>query len=192
MSVGGTVVRALALIWPLGLYLCVCELLDYFLIGTSAEAVFRPKLGWRLLRWIAIAGCSIVLWQRFHGAQQVPNSPPAWVFLVLLFFWFFWPRTVLADATGVSSCGLFGFRTRSIPWSEVSRIASDWQEQRLTWNLFTPIWTFMGTSVTVIGRNGVRVQHGVTNQGQAAFLDALRRYLPSQVFDAGLYDWHPR
>jgi hypothetical protein len=68
---------------------------------------------------------------------------------------------------------------------------SDWQEERLTFNLFTSIWTFMGTSVTVRSRDGVSIQHGVVNRKQGLFLDALRRYLPPETFDPGVYDWHP-
>jgi hypothetical protein len=49
----------------------------------------------------------------------------------------------------------------------------------------------MGTSVTVTSRDGANIQHGVVNRNQGLFLDALRRYLPPEVFDAGLYDWHP-
>ncbi|MGH2508132.1 MAG: hypothetical protein ACRDHZ_12115 [Ktedonobacteraceae bacterium] len=73
----------------------------------------------------------------------------------------------------------------------MSRISSDWQEERLTINLFTPIWTFMGTSINVISRDGASIQHGVVNRHQGPFLDALRRNLPNQTFDPGLYDWHP-
>ena|ERR1700676_1166062 len=35
------------------------------------------------------------------------------------------------------------------------------------------------------------VLHGVVNQKQDLFLDALRRYLPPEALDPGLYDWHP-
>ena len=49
---------------------------------------------------------------------------------------------------------------------------SDWQEERLTVNLFTPIWTFMDTSVTVTSRDGASIQHGVVNSKQGYFLDA--------------------
>jgi len=49
----------------------------------------------------------------------------------------------------------------------------------------------MGTSLTVKSRDGVSIQHGVVNRKQGLFLDAIRRYLPAEAFDAGLYDWHP-
>jgi hypothetical protein len=166
-------------------------LVEYFLIRRGADAVFPPKLGWRLLRWVAIAGCIVGLWERLHGNTGGPNGWPSWLYVLLLFIWISWPRTVLVDSSAVSSCSLFGFRRRSFPWGEVSRVTSDWQEARLNWNLFTMIWTFMGTSITVTSRNGVSVEHGVVNRAQGLFLDALRRHLQREVFDAGLYDWHP-
>jgi hypothetical protein len=97
---------------------------------------------------------------------------------------------VLVDSSAVSSCSLFGLNRSPIYWGEVSRVASDWEEERLTFNLFTVIWTFMGTSVTVTSRNGPSIQHGVVNRKQGLFLDALRRYLPREAFDPGIYDWH--
>jgi hypothetical protein len=113
------------------------------------------------------------------------------VYVLLLLLWVFWPRTVLIDSSAVSSCSIFGFRRRQIVWGQVSRITSDWEEEPLFVNLFTPIWKFMGTSVTVTSRDGVSIQHGVVNRKQGLFLDGLRRYLPPEAFDAGIYDWHP-
>jgi hypothetical protein len=174
-----------------GLYLVVCEVFDYFVIRRKTEAVFPPKLGWRLLRLTAIAGCIAGIWDRLHTTTRGPGGWPLWLYVVLLFFWIFWPRTLLVDSSAVSSCSLFGFARRSIPWNDASRVSSDWEETPLTWNLFTMLWTFMGATVTVTSRNGASVQHGVVNRAQGLFLDALRRYLPREAFDAGLYDWQP-
>jgi hypothetical protein len=173
------------------LYLVACEVFEYFLIRRRAEVVFPPKLGWRLLRLTAIAWCIAGIWGRLHGSATGPGGWPLWLYVVLLFFWIFWPRTVVVDSSTVSSCSLFGFGRRSILWNDASRVSSDWEETRLAWNLFTVLWTFMGTSVTVTGRSGASVQHGVINRAQGLFLDALRRYLPREAFDAGLYDWRP-
>ena len=183
--------QALPLILAVGLYLGACELVEYLLVRRQAAEVFPPKLGWRLLRWFGIAGCIAGIVDRLHRNVVRPNSWPIWVYVLLLLFWVFWPRTASVDSSAVSSCSLFGFARRSIHWGEVSRITSDWQEQRLAFNLFTAIWTFMGTRVNVTSREGASIQHGVVNQKQGAFLDALRRYLPRDVFDSGLYDWHP-
>jgi hypothetical protein len=180
----------LPLICAVVLYLGVCELIEHLLVRRHAQEVFPPKLGWRLLRWVGVAGCIAGAMERLHGKTGRPNDLPVWFYLLLLLFWISWPRTVLVDSSGVASCSLFGFRRRSIIWGQVSRITSDWQEQRLSWGL-TAIWTFMGTSVTVTNRDGVRIQHGVVNQKQGLFLDAIRRYLPPEAFDPGLYDWHP-
>jgi hypothetical protein len=93
---------------------------------------------------------------------------------------------VMVDSSALSSCTLFGLRRGSIPWAEVYRISSDWQEQQLIWGLI-----LMGYSVTVRGRNGSTVQNGVVNKDQGGFLNALRRFVPREAFDPGLYDWHP-
>lgn len=179
----------LPIIWVVVLYFGACELVEYLAVRRQAAEVFPPKLGWRLLRWVGIAGCIAGIVERLHG-NAGPKSWPIWIYALLLLFWLFWPRTVLVDSSAVSSCSLFGFRRRSIPWGEVSRISSDWQEERLSWG-FTMIWTFMGTSVTATSRDGASIQHGVIHRHQGLFLDELRRYLPRQAFDPGLYDWHP-
>lgn len=183
--------QALPLICVVGLYLVACELVEFLIVRRQAADTFPPKLGWRFLRWFGIAVCIAGVVERLHQKAARPNDWPLWLYVLLLLFWIFWPRTVLVDSSGVSSCSLFGFRRRSILWGQVSRITSDWQEERLTVNLFTPIWTFMGTSVTVTSRDGASIQHGLVNSKQGYFLDALRRYLPSEAFDPGLYDWHP-
>jgi hypothetical protein len=184
--------HALPLICAVGLYLGACELADYLLIRRRSGEVFPPKLGWRFLRWFGIAGCIAGTVERMQSNAAKPSDWPLWLYALLLLFWISWPRTVFVDSSGVSSCSLFGFRRRSILWGQVSRITSDWQEERLTFNLFTPIWTFMGTSVTVTSRDGISIQHGLVNRKQGLFLDALRRYVPPEAFDAGLYDWHPQ
>jgi hypothetical protein len=172
------------------LYWCACELVEYLIVRRHTIEVFPPKLGWRLLRWSGIVGCIVGVVEQLPRNTARPNDWPLWLYLLFLLFWICWPRTVLVDSSTVSSCSLFGFRRRQILWGQVSRITSDWQEERLMFNLFTPIWTFMGTSITVTSRDGASIQHGVVNQKQGLFLDALRRYLPPDDFDAGLYDWH--
>jgi hypothetical protein len=183
--------QALPLICAVVLYLGACELVEYLLVRRQAGEIFPPKLWWRFLRWFGIAGCIAGVVERLHRNAAKPNDWPLWLYALLLLFWISRPRTVSVDSSGASSCSLFGFRRRSILWSQVSRIMSDWQEERLTFNLFTSIWTFMGTSVTVRSRDGVSIQHGVVNRKQGLFLDALRRYLPPETFDPGIYDWHP-
>jgi hypothetical protein len=92
---------------------------------------------------------------------------------------------VLVDSFGVSSRSMFGLFRRAIPWAEVNRVGSDWQEEHFRF------WTFTGYNVTVIGRDGSRIEHGLVNTDQARFLNALRRFVPRETFDAGLYEWHP-
>jgi len=183
--------QVLRLVCVVGLYWSACELIEYLVVRRHAAQTFPPKLGWRLLRWSMIAWCIAGIVERLHQNSRQPDEWPVWAFVLLLLFWVVWPRTVLVDSLAVSSCSLLGIRRRQIVWGQVSRITSDWEEQRLSINLVTAIWTFMGTSVTVTSRDGVSIQHGVLNRKQAVFLDALRRYLPRETFDVGLYDWRP-
>lgn len=173
------------------LYFGVCELADYFLVRRQAGQAFRPKLGWRLLRWFSIAASVAAIWGKVHGTVARAKGWPLWVYVLLLLFWIFWPRSVLVDSSGISSSSLFGIFRRSILWAQTSRIGSDWQEENLSVNFFQAIWTFMGTRITITSRDGISIQHGVVNRKQGMFLDALRSHLPREVFDPGLYDWHP-
>jgi len=183
--------HVLPLVCAAGIYWGACELVEYLVVRRRSLEIFPPKLGWRFLRWTGIAGCLVGIGDRLPQNSVRANEWPLWVYMLLFLFWLSWPRTVLVDSLAVSSCSLFGLRRRQILWGQVARITSDWQEERLTVNLFTPIWTFMGTSVTVTSRDGVRIQHGLVNQKQSSFLDSVRRYVPRDAFDPGLYDWHP-
>lgn len=183
--------RILPLICVIVLYLGACELVEFLLVRIQAGEVFPPKLGWRLLRWCGIAQCIAGIVGRLHRTVERSDTGPILFYLFLLVIWAYWPRTVRVDSSSVSSSSLFGFNRSAIHWGEVSRVTSDWQEEKLTYNLFTVIWTFMGTSINVASRYGPSIQHGVVNQRQGLFLDALRRNLPADVFDPGIYDWHP-
>ena len=170
-------------IYIIALYLLICETAEYFLARRRGAEVFPPKMGFRLLRWTGLALCVV-------GIVSYDKSR-SWAMLALcaLFFavWMRWPRTVLVDSLDVSSCSLFGLFRRSIPRAEVGRVSSDWQEV----HFFRLFWTFTGYSVTVTGRDGSRIEHGLVNTNQGRFLDALRRFVPREAFDAGLYEWHP-
>jgi len=165
------------------LYFGGCECSDFFLTRQPGAESFRPKLWVRFVYWSVIA--------IFIGGLVVNLQQRSWLSVwlgVLLVFVVLRLRTVFVDSEGISSCGLLGTRRRSIPWSEVSRISSDWQEEYMSRARLPAI---TGYSVTVTGRTGNKIEHSVLNTGQARFLDALRRYVPREVFDPGLYDWHP-
>lgn len=166
--------------YVIGLYLVACEIAEYFLVRRHDSEVFPPKIGFRLLRWFGIAFCI----DRISSNDKSLN----WMlilYVVLLVVCLRWPRTMLVDSSGVSSSGVFGLFRRAIPWTEVKQVSSDWQEEHFRF------WTFTGYSVTVIGRDGSGIEHGLINTDQARFLNALRRFVPREAFDAGLYDWHP-
>ena len=111
--------QALPLICVVGLYLVACELVEYLIVRRQAADIFPPELGWRFLRWFGIAACIAGVVERLHQKTARPNDWPLWLYVLLLLFWIFWPRTVLVDSSGVSSCSLFGFRRRSILWGQV-------------------------------------------------------------------------
>jgi hypothetical protein len=173
------------LICSVGLYLAVCELIEYQLVRRKAGEIFPPKLGWRLFRWFGIAACIDGIFVSVR-----PLSWTIFLYFGFLILWLRWPRTVLVDSACVSSCGLFGLMNHLIAWGDVSQVSSDWQEQKLRSGLDV-LWTFTGYCVTVRGRDGSTIQHSIVNKDQGRFLNALRRFVPREAFDAGLYDWHP-
>jgi hypothetical protein len=166
------------------------ELSDFALGRRASGEFFPPKIGWRLLRALMIVGSVAGIAAGLHDRPPSEKNVPVWVFALLLLFWLLWLRTVRVDSSGVFSSGLFGSFSRAIPRANVARITSDWEDRRLQGGA-TTLWTFTGTRITVKARDGGEISHGVRNQNQRGFLDALRRHLPAAQFDAGLYDWHP-
>jgi hypothetical protein len=179
--------QLLQIISIVGVYLLLCETLEYVTVRRKGVAVYPPKIGWRLARWLAIAlGAFIVAAHLFHQHQSQSNDAPLWLGLLFILLGAVWPRTVRADASGISSCSTFGFRERTIRWDEVKAINSDWEEVRTHYG-----FTFMGTRIYVLSRTGSQIVHGIVQSRQARFLDELRNYLPREAFAAGLYEWHP-
>jgi hypothetical protein len=177
---------ALRVIVFAGLYLAACEILEFVIVRRHGADAFPPKMGWRLIRWIVIAVAIVSIGQRFYEKQSQLGDAPLWLTLCFLLLGAVWPRTVLVDNDGISSCSTFGFRHCAIPWTEVSKIASDWEEVSTRFG-----FRFMGTRIYVLSRSGTRITHGVVQSRQGKFLDDLRRYLPRTVFEVGLYDWQP-
>jgi len=170
----------------IGLYLTACEFVEYLIVRRYGNDIYRPKLRWRLIRSVILGFALLAIGERLHGYQPQPKDMPLWVAFSLLVLGAIWPRTVWIDNAGVYSCGTFGFQSRGIPWSEVSRIDSDWEEVR------SPLgFRQMGTRITVLSRSGTHISHGVVQSSQSEFLDTLRRYLAREAFAPGLYDWHP-
>jgi hypothetical protein len=180
----------LHLVWISGLYFATCELIDYLAVRKHLAEVFPPKLGWRLCGWFWVAASLIATAATLLAPEAGISRWWALLWAFSFYYWFTWFRTVLVDSSGVSSCGIFGLSRRYIPWGDVSRVTFDWQEESIGIG-FDRIRAFLGTRLTVVSRNGVSVEHGVIHGHQGMFLDALKRYLPRQVFDTGVYDWHP-
>ncbi len=177
----------LKVISVVGVYLVVCEAVEYVTARRKGVGVYPPKIGWRLVRWLAIgSGIFVIAARLLHEHQSQSNDAPLWLGICFLLFGVVWPRTVRVDTSGISSCSTFGFRGRTIRWDEVKGINSDWEEVRTHYG-----FTFMGTRIYVLSRTGSQIIHGIVQSRQARFLDELRTYLPREVFAAGLYEWHP-
>ncbi|HLW97945.1 MAG TPA: hypothetical protein VKR82_04815 [Candidatus Acidoferrales bacterium] len=176
-----------------GVIFIACDTIDRLIVKMRSGDIFRPKMGWRILYWFwADVFVAFSLSSPYWNTG--PNRLPLWNFVAMILIglvWIAsWPRTLIADCSGISSCSIFGLGLRTVPWAEVSRVSSDWQEEYIKWG-FDRIWTFMGTSLTVTSRDGASIQHGLMNRRQGQFLDVLRRYVPRDAFDPGIYDWHP-
>ena len=170
------------------LFLSVLEVFEFFAVRKEGSDVFAPKLGWRLFYFVLIAVGLIWLSESLAGASQT-HDKASWVDLLVLFvFVIMRPKTVVVSSVGLASYGLYGFRRRFIPWAEAARVSSDWQEERLG-SRFP--FTFTGYGVTVIGRDGSRIEHSIYLRRQGRFLDDLRQHVPATEFDPGLFDWHP-
>jgi hypothetical protein len=139
-----------------------------------------------MLRWIFIALALATIGQRLYGRQPEPGDAPLWVAVCFLFAGAIWPRTVLTDADGISSYATFGIRRRMIPWTDVCKVTSDWEEVQTRLG-----FRFLGTRIYVLSRDGSRIAHGIVQSRQAKFLDELRKHLPRETFAPGLYDWRP-
>jgi hypothetical protein len=170
----------------IGIYLLACEILEFMVVRKHAADTFPPKLGWRMLRWIFVALALAAIGQRFYGQKPEPGDAPIWVAFCLLFVGVIWPRTVLVGADGISSCATFGIRRRMIPWIDVGKVTSDWEEVQTRLG-----FRFLGTRIYVLSRDGSRIAHGIVQSRQAKFLDELRKHLPRETFAPGLYDWRP-
>jgi hypothetical protein len=148
--------------------------------------VFPPKIGWRLFYWLLMSISLFGALVYTRSSHSAPSDPPRWLGIALvLAVPLVRPATLVASPGALACYSLYGLRRKLIPWSEASRVSSDWQEMK------TREWTFMGYRVTVTGRDGTRIQHDIQQTRQGRFLDSLREHLPASAFDHGLYDWHP-
>jgi hypothetical protein len=167
------------------LFLSVLEVFEFFAVHKEGSDVFAPKLGWRLFYFVLVAAGLIWLSEGLASAGQT-HDKAQWVDLLVLFvFVIMRPKTVVVSSAGLASYGLYGFRRRFIPWVEVARVSSNWQEEGYKF------WVFMGYGVTVTGRDGTRIEHSIYLRRQGRLLDDLRQHVPATEFDPGLFDWHP-
>jgi hypothetical protein len=170
------------------LFLFLLEVFESFSVRKEATNVFSPKAGWRLFYLLMIAGFVFPLIQHLEGMSAGPRDLPVWVCVLLLFgLLFARPRTLAINSAGISSYSLYGLRHTFIPWTQVSSVTSDWQEEG------GGLWRWMarGYSVTVTGRDGTSIEHTLYLRHQGRFLDDLRQRVPAVAFAPGLFDWHP-
>lgn len=174
-------VRVLILV----LFLAMLEISELFAVRREGSDVFAPKIGWRLFYFITIVAFLNISIEHVRSAPHPPAGPPLWFsLLALLLFVFARPQSLVVSSQGLASYRLWGFSRRFIPWTEVSGVTSDWEEQA------TRVWTFMGYKVAVTSRDGTRIEHTILHKRQGKFLDDLRQFVPATAFAPGLFDWH--
>ena len=162
------------------------EIFESTIARKEATHVFYPKLGWRLFYFVMIGTSVFLLVLRLSGEREPSDQSLLWICVVLLCSLLVRPKTLVTNAAGLTSFGLYGFRRRFIEWNAVSIVTSDWQEGG--GGIFQ--WFYRGYCVAVVGRDGTHVDHSVLQGRQGRFLDDLRAHLNKDVFAPGLYDWH--
>ena len=168
------------------------EIVESVIVRKEATHVFSPKVGWRCFFFVAIALDLFGFIYLLSPTHRSPNGAPLWwPLLFLLILLFTRPKSLVANSEGLSSYGWYGLRRRFIRWSDASAVTSDWEEERLSQNFLTLLWVFTGYSVTVTGRDGIRMVHTILLRHQSKFLDNLRLHIPARAFAPGLFDWHP-
>lgn len=160
------------------LFLLSLEGFEFLRVRRESSDVFSMKLGYRLFYFLLIWGLLLAVWQR--------QTNPMWPYLLGLgTLVLIRPNTLAITHSGAASYTLWGLHRRFVAWSDVLRVTSDWEEENFKF------WTFTGYKVSVIGRDGTRIDHTIFHRHQAKFLDDLRAHTAISKFAPGLADWHP-
>jgi hypothetical protein len=168
------------------------EIFESAVVRKESTVVFSPKAGWRLFFYVVIVHLVFRSIYYVPSAHRAAEGAPLWWFLLFLAISLLArPKTLVVNSTGLASYSWYGLRRRFIPWTDVSSVTSDWEEERLTYNLSTLLWVFTGYSITVTGQDATRIVHTILVRGQRKFLDTLRQHIPASAFAPGLFDWHP-
>lgn len=167
-------------------FVLALEAFEYFAVHKESSDVFAMKFGWRIFYFVLLGVLLVSIWQYPWGAHRPAHAAPLWLLLALAIVLVLTrPNTVVTNSSGLASYGLWGLRRRFIAWTDVGRIASDWEEEHFK------VWTFTGYTVSVIGLDGTRIDHTIFLRGQGRFLDDLRQRVRAERFAPGLADWHP-
>jgi hypothetical protein len=168
------------------------EIFESAVVRKQSTVVFSPKAGWRFFYFIVVVLLVFRTIYYLLSAHRAAEGAPLWWFpLLLAILLLVRPKTLVVNSTGLASYSWYGLRRRFIPWTGVSSVTSDWEEERLTYNLLTLLWVFTGYSITVAGQDATRIVHTILMRDQRKFLDVLRQHVPASVFAPGLFDWHP-
>jgi hypothetical protein len=170
------------------LFLLFLEVSESLIVRKDATQIYPPKIGWRLVYFLIIADLLYDLIGYAPGMQSTSKGFPLWFCVpFLLALLVIRPRTIASESNGLASYSLYGLRHSFIPWSQVSSVTSDWQEEgNIWWG-----WFARGYSVVVTGRDGTRIENTLYLSRQGKFLDDLRQHVPAVAFAPGLFDWHP-
>jgi hypothetical protein len=168
-------------------FLLFLEVTEFLIVRKEATNIYPPKIGWRLVYFLIIAGLLYDLIGYAAGMQSTSRGFPLWSCVFLRALLVIRPRTITSNSTGLASYSLYGLRHSFISWSQVLNVTSNWQEEGSSfWG-----WMARGYSVTVTGRDATRIEHTLYLSHQGKFLDDLREHAAAVAFAPGLFDWHP-
>jgi hypothetical protein len=164
------------------------EIVELVAVRREHAELFPPKIGWRIIFFVAGMGTAWVAIVMLPGIRITSEKGLELPVLIIVMLWFFRPKTLAINGSGLTFYRFYGLKGSFISWDEVARVASRWEDagDRNLWAMLV-----RSPTVTVTGRDGTTVKFSYTNEGIGRFMDALRERVPRSAFDEGLYDWKP-
>jgi hypothetical protein len=164
------------------------EILEFFGVRREYAQLFPPKIGWRILFFIAGTGAGWLALRIFPSMRITDEKALEFPILIVVMLWFIRPNTLAINASGLTFYRFYGLRGSFISWNEAASMTSNWDdfEGRSLWNMLV-----RKPTVTVTSGDGKSVKFSYTNRGLGGFMEALREHIPARAFEPGLCDWKP-
>ena len=161
------------------------EIIELVAVRREHAELFPPKIGWRILFFFAGTGAAWVAIEIFPGIRITNEKGLEVPVMMIVMLWLFRPKTLAINGSGLTFYRFYGLKGSFIPWEEVARVASRWEdaEDRNLWTMLV-----RNPTVTVTSRDGTSVKFSYTNEGIGRFMSTLREHVPKSAFDEGLYD----